>query len=198
MGRHDRTRRGRLPKPEVRPDEPTLTHFAGMTPLITFLSENLELSKPLLLAIGPDPARGRRTHAVHLVLFAFVVGAIAGVERLAHLEWLRDDFVLLKYLRLGSWPVRKVFSAAFEFVSDAGVYAIEALISDIGLASVRERDSVVIDFDNTAIVDNGEAEGSMFGYCGKGRRPPPTTIRWWLRSPRHARSSWPSTATGPR
>jgi hypothetical protein len=30
--------------------------------------------------------------------------------------------------------------------------------------------SLVIDLDNTAVVDHGTAEGSMFGYCGKGRR----------------------------
>jgi hypothetical protein len=28
----------------------------------------------------------------------------------------------------------------------------------------------VVDIDPTALVDHGEAEGSMFGYCGKGRR----------------------------
>lgn len=170
MGRSNRTTRGPLPQPEVRPDEPSLTRFAGMIPLIVFMNENLGLPKLLLRAIGPDAARARRTHGVHLVLFAFVVGALAGVERLAHLEWLRDDFVLLKYLRLGSWPVRKVFSAALDAVSDAGTDAIEALVGDIGLDGVRDTDSVVLDFDNTAIVAYGEAEGAMFGYCGKGRR----------------------------
>lgn len=170
MGRSNRTRRGPLARPEVRPDETTLTRFAGMIPLIGFLTGNLQLASQLHAAIGEDPARGRRTHGVHLVLFAFVVGALAGVERLAHLEWLRDDFVLLKYLRLDSWPVRKVFTAALEAVSDAGVRGIEALVARVGLSSVHNVDSAVIDFDNTAIVSFGEAEGAKFGYCGKGRR----------------------------
>jgi hypothetical protein len=30
--------------------------------------------------------------------------------------------------------------------------------------------SIVLDIDNTAIVSFGEADGSKFGYCGKGRR----------------------------
>lgn len=170
MGRSNRTRRGPLPQPEVRPDDSTLTRFAGMIPLIAFLTGNLRLASRIHEAIGKDAARGRRTHGVHLVLFAFVVGALAGVERLAHLEWLRDDSVLLKYLRLDSWPVRKVFTAALESVCDAGVCAIEALVGEVGLGSVRAVSSVVIDFDNTAIVSFGEAEGAKFGYCGKGRR----------------------------
>ena len=170
MGRTNQTQRGPLPKPEVRPDERTLTRFAGLVPLIHFLSGHLQLPKKILAAIGPDTAAGRRTHGVHHVLFAFLVGALAGSARLAHLEWLRDDYAFLKLLRLTSWPVRKVFSNALASVSDLGVEAIEAMVADLGLQSVKDQDSVVIDVDNTAIVDYGRAEGSMFGYCAKGRR----------------------------
>lgn len=169
MGRRNRTRRGKLPQPEVRPDDPTLTRFAGMIPLIAYMTEVLRLPQQLGVAIGPDTAR-RRVHAVHQVLFAFVVGALGGVQRLAHLEWMKDDIVLLKFLRLGSWPVRKVFTAALESVSDAGVAAVELLLAAVGLASVLGAKSVVIDVDNTAIVSYGEAEDAFFGYVGKGRR----------------------------
>jgi len=140
-----------------------------MIPLIAFLTERLGLPAHLKAAIGADSAL-RRVHAVHLVLFAFVVGALGGVQRLAHLEWMKDDIVLLKYLRLGSWPVRKVFSAALASVSDAGVRGIEILIGAIGLASLVGSKSIVVDVDNTAIVSYGEAEDAMFGYCGKGAR----------------------------
>jgi hypothetical protein len=169
MGRRNRTRRGPLPLPEVRPDDPSLTRFAGMIPLIAFLTERLGLPAHLKAAIGADPAR-RRVHGVHLVLFAFVVGALGGVQRLAHLEWMKDDIVLLKYLRLGSWPVRKVFSAALASVSDAGVKGLELLVGAIGLSSLVGSKSIVVDIDNTAIVSHGTAEDAMFGYCGKGRR----------------------------
>jgi hypothetical protein len=146
-----------------------MTRFAGMITIITYMTEVLRLPQLLAAAVGPDAAH-RRVHAIPLVLYAFVVGALAGVERMAHLEWLRDDAMLLKFLRLGSWPVRKVFSRALSAVSEAGVAAIEALVGAVGLASVVGAKSIIIDIDNTAIVDYGQAEGSKFGYCGKGRR----------------------------
>ena len=46
--------------------------------------------------------------------------ALAGVHRLAQLEWLRGDAVLLKFLRLPRWPVRKVFAKALAGVTDRG------------------------------------------------------------------------------
>ena len=91
------SRRGRLPRPHVCPDDPTLTQFWGMVPLLRFLSENLKVSRRLRAVAG---SRDRRhTFAVHHVLFAFAAGALAGVHRLAHLEWIKDDAVLLKLLR---------------------------------------------------------------------------------------------------
>lgn len=168
MSRHNRTRRGPLPRPVVRPDDPTLTRFAGLIPLVAHMTKVLRL--PSQLAELAQTRGRRRIHAVHHVLFAFVVGALAGTERLAHLEWLRDDIVLLKFLRLASWPVRKVFSAALAGLSDAGVRGLESLLGDIARRTLRCKESVVVDLDNTAIVDHGTAEGSKFGYCGKGRR----------------------------
>lgn len=162
------TRRGRLPRPEVRADDPALTRFAGLIPLIVFMTESLGI--PSLLARVARYRGRRRVHAPHLVLFAFVVAALAGVERLAHLDWLRDDAVLVKYLRFAYWPVRKVFSAALASVSDRGVELLEAFVCEMGLATIKGAPSAIVDFDPTAIVDYGEAEGGKFGYCGKGRR----------------------------
>jgi hypothetical protein len=168
MGRNNRTRRGRLPQPEVRPDDSNLTRFAGVIPLIVYLTQVLRLPSRLQALVG-RPGR-RRVHPVHNVLFAFVVGALVGTERMAHLEWLRDDIVLLKFLRLAGWPVRKVFSLALGCLSDAAALGLEELMADVGRVTVQVRDSLVLDLDNTALVDHGTAEGSKFGYCGKGRR----------------------------
>ena len=168
MGRDNRTQRGKLPRPEVRPDDANLTRFAGMIPLIVFMTEVLRL--PSALAAIVEPKGRRRTHAVHHVLFAFIVGALAGAERLAHLDWFDDDVVLLKYLRFASWPVRQVFSAALGGVSDSGVKALEELVGAVARRTIRNVGSFVLDFDNTAVVDHGTREGSKFGYCGKGRR----------------------------
>lgn len=176
------TRRGRLVRPEVRADDPTLTRFAGLIPLIIYMTEQLQLPAVLKRVVG---YRGRaRVHAPHVVLFAFVVTALAGVERLAHLDWLRDDIALVRYCRLAYWPVRKVFPNALAMVTDRGVQDLERAIGELGLEPVRGADSAIVDIDPTAIVDHGEAEGGMFGYCGKGRRrcrhfPP----RWPSRAP---------------
>jgi hypothetical protein len=90
---------------------------------------------------------------------------------MAHLEWLRDDAVLLKWLRLPRWPVRKVFSRALEALTVAGRERLEAFIGELGVATLpADTTSVVVDIDPTALVDYGTAEGSKFGYCGKGRR----------------------------
>ena len=43
MGRHNSGQRGALPTPEIRPDDSTLTRFAGAVPLITFMTEELGL-----------------------------------------------------------------------------------------------------------------------------------------------------------
>ena len=110
MGRRNTTRRGPLPTPRVRADDSSLTRFAGLVPLARFANEALELPA-LLREAAPTPGR-RRVYPVHLVLYAFVMGALLGVQRLAHLDWLRGDAVVLKFLRLPSWPVRKVFSKA--------------------------------------------------------------------------------------
>jgi len=103
-------------RPEVRADDPTLTRFAGLIPLILYMAEQLQIPAVLKRVVG---YRGRaRVHAPHVVLFAFVGAALAGIERLAHLDWLRDDIALVRYCRLAYWPVRKVLSNALAMVSD--------------------------------------------------------------------------------
>ena len=167
MGRTNTTRRGPLPAPDVQLCETTLTRYAGAVPVLRYFNEVLELPQRLADAV---PAEGRkRKHAVPLVLYAFLVGALLGVEKLAHLEWLRGDCVVEKFLRLASWPVRKVFSEALASVSDAGVAAVSRLLTSLGLRSIRGRSSAVVDFDSTALVCFGTQEGAEFGYCGKGR-----------------------------
>lgn len=161
---------GPLARPAVRADDPTLTSHAGLLPVISFMSGELGLVRRLREIVG---ASGReRTHPVHLVLLAFVVGALAGVERMAHLdEALRGDPVLVKFLRLAHWPVRKVFAVALASLSDRARDALVDLTCELGLgtlpAGIR---SIVLDIDSTALVDHGQGEGSKFGYCGKGRR----------------------------
>lgn len=167
MGRTNTSRRGPLPAPDVQHSETTLTRYAGAVPMLRYFNEVLELPQRLGQAV---PAEGRkRKHAVPLVLYAFLVGSLLGVEKLAHLEWLRGDCVVEKFLRLAAWPVRKVFSEALASVSDAGVAAISKLLTALGLWSIRGRTSAVLDFDSTALVCFGTQEGAEFGYCGKGR-----------------------------
>ena len=161
------TKRGQLPRPTVRADDSTLTRFAGLIPLILFMTENLQIPDLLKKVVG---YRGRRrVHQPHLVLFAFIVASLAGVARLAHLDWLRDDIALVKYLRLTYWPVRKVFSGALAMVSTSDVLLLEEFIGELGFSTIRGASSAVLDFDPTALVDHGEAEGGKFGHCGKGR-----------------------------
>jgi len=169
VGRSSTSTRGRLPVPEIRADDPALTRFAGAIPLVAFMTQELRLIPALRDVVRH---RGRqRLYAPHLLLFSFVVGVLVGVERMAHLEWLRDDAVLLKWLRLPSWPVRKVFSKALANLTEAGRARLEALVGELGVATLPAgTNSVVVDIDPTALVDYGTAEGSKFGYCGKGRR----------------------------
>ena len=167
MGRRNTTRRGPLPTPSVRADDSSLTRFAGLVPLARFANEALELPA-LLREAAPTPGR-RRVYPVHLVLYAFVMGALLGVQRLAHLDWLRGDAVVLKFLRLPSWPVRKVFSAALAGVSDGTLARLKDLLTELGLRGVTGASSVVADFDSSALVAFGQQEGAVFGYSGRGR-----------------------------
>ena len=167
MGRNNTSKRGRLAKPTVHFSETTLTSYAGAMPLLQFLNERLELPQQLGIAV-PTTGRARR-YPVHLVLYAFLVGSLLGIAKLAHLEWLRGDAVLEKFMRLAAWPVRKVFSQALEYVTDAGVVALTGLLSNFGLRSIAGRSSAVLDFDSTALRCFGTQERAAFGYCGKGR-----------------------------
>ncbi|MCP4810054.1 MAG: transposase [Proteobacteria bacterium] len=151
----------------MRADDPTLTRFAGIVPVARFANGVLELPSFLRQA-APTPGR-RRIYPVHLVLYAFVMGALVGVQRLAHLDWLRGDAVLLRFLRLPAWPVRKVFSRALAGVSDVSLERLQDLLTMLGLRAVSGRKSVVADFDSSAIVAFGEQEGALFGYSGRGR-----------------------------
>jgi hypothetical protein len=159
---------------QVRIGDSTLTRFAGAIPLIKFINESLEL--PARLAAVVDCQGRSRIFAIHNVLLAFLVGSLIGVERLAHLEWLRGDAVLLKFLRMPAWPVRKVFSAALAGLSAEAVSRLKNLLTAFGMGSVDTSEGVVLDFDSSTIVSLGKQEGAFFGYCGKGRsrrRHPP-------------------------
>jgi hypothetical protein len=137
-------------------------------PVLRYLSEVLGIPAALRQVAGmPDR---RRTFAVHHVLFVFLAGALTGVHRLAHLEWLRDDAVLLKLLRLPRWPVRKVLSRALAGIDAAGVAALQDRVAQVGLAPLAGRASAVVDLDSSAIVSFGNHEGTAFGDAGKGRR----------------------------
>jgi len=167
MGRSNTSKRGPLPAPRVIASETTMTDFSGIVPLIRFMGDILDIPQRLVSIAGKGDRR--RLFAIHLVLYAFLVGSLTGVHRLAHLEWLRGDPVLLKYLRLPRWPVRKVFSNALASVSDRGIRLLTQLICDVGLAPLVGRDSAVVDIDSSAIVTYGLQQGARFGYSGKGR-----------------------------
>lgn len=166
MGRSSTTRRGPLPRPKVVADDPHLTRFAGVLPFVRFCAA-LDLPG-LLMAVAPRRGR-KRVHGVHHVLFAFLVSAVLGAQRLAHLDWCAGDALLLKMLRLSSWPVRKVFSAALASVDDAGVGALLNILTNLGVRAVKGAPSAIVDFDSTVVVSFGEQEGAQFGYSGRGR-----------------------------
>lgn len=167
MGRRNTTKRGPLPTPEVRTDDETSTRFAGTIPIIKFMNEVLELPPKLALVVDYDGRK--RLYGIAHVFFAFLVGALVGVEKLTHIEWLRGDAVLLKFLRLPSWPVRKVFSNALAGLSDEAMNRLQDLLTAMGLWTLPDPAGVILDFDSSTIVSFGEQEGAVFGYCGKGR-----------------------------
>ena len=167
VGRSNTSRRGPLPAPEAQFSETTLTQYAGAVPMLRFFNESLEIPQQLGVAV---PAEGRRRkYPVHHVLYAFLVGALLGIEKLAHLEWVRGDCVVEKFLRLAAWPVRKVFSQALSSVSNAGLAAISEMLTALGLRSIAGRTTAIVDADSSALVCFGTQEGAEFGYCGKGR-----------------------------
>lgn len=129
--------------------------------------ESLDL--PAMLCAVAAPVTRVRVHSPGRVLFAFLIAAVVGTQRLAHLDWFDGDAIMLKLLRLASWPVRQVFSRTLASVPDVGVVGLLNIITNLGLRSVVGATHLVLDFDSTAIVCFGEQEGAEFGYCGKGR-----------------------------
>ncbi len=167
MGRSKPSRRGPLPEPTILANDPTLTAFSGAVPFIRFISQKPDILSRLSTLFKNDGVR--RVYSRHLILFSFMVGSVLGVHRLAHLEALRGDPVLLKFLRLPRWPVRKVFSNALATLSDRGVDRLRDIIADVGLEPLKNQRSAVVDVDSSSIVSYGQQEGAVFGYSGKGR-----------------------------
>lgn len=167
MNRRNPSRKGPLVRPTVQFDDPTLTRFAGLLPLIRYLENELKL--PTRLREACETRGRRRLFPIHQVLFAFLVATLAGVAKLAHLDLLRNDRVLAKMSRLARWPVRKVFSLALSGTSDADVSGITSLIRELGCGTFANDESYVLDFDTSALIAYGEQEGAAFGFCGWGR-----------------------------
>jgi len=145
------TLRSPLPRPEVRADDPTLTAHAGLLPLIRFMMEQLDLTSRLRAIVGTGGRR--RVYPVLLVLLAFMVGSLAGMERLAHFDAFQGDCLVIRALRFSQWPVRKVVSVALASLSDAQRDQVVDHVTEVGLSTLPpSTKSVIIDFDHTVIV----------------------------------------------
>jgi len=164
VARSKSTRRGPLPSIQVRPDDPHLTRFAGLAPLLQFCTDQLQLTPAMARIVGNT---SKRTHPVHLVLIAFLMANLAGVHRLRHIEELHDDALLNKLSRLKHWPVKKVFSRALAQLSEPAITKLIDLIATIGLTDIPHMTSAILDGDTTPLVCYGTQEGAQFGYCGK-------------------------------
>ena len=162
------SRRGPLPRPSVSFDDPTVTRFSGLLPLIRFLENTLRLPD----ALKPHGCKTdrRRDFQVNRVHFALIVASLAGISRLAHLDLLRDDRGLHLALRQPRLPSRKVYSSSLNEASDLMIQQLTNLVASLGAQTIPASSSYILDFDNTSLVAHGSQEGTEFGYCGKGRR----------------------------
>jgi hypothetical protein len=121
------------------------------------MMEQLDLTSRLRAIVGTGGRR--RVYPVHLALLAFMVGSLAGMERLAHFDAFQGDCLVIRALRFSQWPVRKVVSVALASLSEAQRDQVVDLVTEVGLSTLPpSTKSVIIDFDPTVIVSYGDAD----------------------------------------
>ena len=155
-------------------NQPNLTGFGGM-PLLTSFIEKIGIKKDLEYVFNHEGY----IYSTSDILLSAITGITVGVDRLYHLNAIRDDAALTKALGLDQLPEESNLRRQLTQASNKEVERMRQVISK-NLAQANQTDKIVeigIDADSTVATVYGKQEGAEVGYNPKKRGRPSYSIK---------------------
>jgi len=155
-------------------NQPNLTGFGGM-PLLTSFIEKMGIEEDLEDVFDHEGY----IYSTSDILLSAIAGITVGVDRLYHLNAIRDDAALTKALGLDQLPEESNLRRQLTQASNKEVERMRQVISK-NLAKANQTDKMVeigIDADSTVATVYGKQEGAEVGYNPKKRGRPSYSIK---------------------
>ena len=155
-------------------NQPNLTGFGGMPLLISFI-EKMEIEESLEEVFDHEGY----IYSTSDLLLSAITGITVGVDRLYHLNAIRDDAALTKALGLDQLPEESNLRRQLTQASTREVERMRTVISK-NLAKANQTEETVeigLDIDSTVATVYGKQEGAEVGYNPKKRGRPSYSIK---------------------
>jgi len=147
-------------------NQPNLTGFGGM-PLLTSFIEKMGIEEDLEDVFDHQGY----IYSTSDILLSAITGITVGVDRLYHLNAIRDDAALTKALGLDQLPEESNLRRQLTQASNKEVERMRQVISK-NLTKANQTDKIVeigLDIDSTVATVYGKQEGAEVGYNPKKR-----------------------------
>jgi len=155
-------------------NQPNLTGFGGM-PLLTSFIEKMGIEEDLEDVFDHEGY----IYSTSDILLSAITGITVGIDRLYHLNAIRDDAALTKALGLDQLPEESNLRRQLTQASNKEVERIRQVISK-NLTKANQTDKTVeigLDIDSTVATVYGKQEGAEVGYNPKKRGRPSYSIK---------------------
>jgi len=155
-------------------NQPNLTGFGGM-PLLTSFIEKMGIEEDLEDVFDHQGY----IYSTSDILLSAITGITVGVDRLYHLNAIRNDAALTKALGLDQLPEESNLRRQLTQASNKEVERMRQVISK-NLTKANQTDKTVeigLDIDSTVATVYGKQEGAEVGYNPKKRGRPSYSIK---------------------
>ncbi len=155
-------------------NQPNLTGFGGI-PLLTSFIEKMGIEESLEDVFDHQGY----IYSTSDILLSAITGITVGVDRLYHLNAIRDDAALTKALGLDQLPEESNLRRQLTQASNKEVERMRQVISK-NLTKANQTDKTVeigLDIDSTVATVYGKQEGAEVGYNPKKRGRPSYSIK---------------------
>jgi len=155
-------------------NQPNLTGFGGMPLLISFI-EKMGIEESLEEVFDHEGY----VYSTSDLLLSAITGITVGVDRLYHLNAIRDDAALTKALGLDQLPEESNLRRQLTQASDREVERMRQVISKnlVRANQTEETVEIGLDIDATVATVYGKQEGAEVGYNPKKRGRPSYSIK---------------------
>lgn len=149
-----------LPIRFIRQD---MTTYAGLT-LIDHYLRLFQINFRLQKAMKSYGFRG--DYGIGNILFILLIMIFIGAERIQHIDYLKDDPLFRRIVRLTRIPHRTKISTALKQFSSDSLKALAELNSELVVEKLNELglNEITIDLDGTVISTKGKPSWALKGY----------------------------------